>query len=88
MSEQKTTRIGRHVPKLGDPRWHDWTRPLKSFLTKNKNGRSWQDLDVWKRKNNIRKEAVRHLIAWLEYHGEASYDYESKKWKATTRYQH
>lgn len=56
------------VPPVSDARWWGWTRPLSDYLSA---PRTWAELVQWGKGQRIRVEVLRHLLAALEYMGEA-----------------
>lgn len=52
-----------NVPKDGDPRWGDWSRPVQEFIQV---PRTWDELDQWAAVTGCPAFRLRHCLAWLD----------------------
>ena len=51
-----------NIPKDGDPRWEDWSQPLREFVQE---PRTWQELIQWAKTVRMQTFLLRHCLAWL-----------------------
>lgn len=68
-----------HVPASGDPRWEEWTEPLRLFLT---TPRGWPEIERW-RKGRMGPNLIRNALAWLEGKKRVYYDERNKTWASS-----